>query len=60
MVRPFRLILRRFDGCLESDPLYTILSGMDSRNLTKHQAAQLLDEIRPMTAYLQRLQGRMG
>jgi len=32
---------------------------MDSRNLTKRQAAQLLEDIRPMTAYLQRLQSRM-
>jgi len=32
---------------------------MDSRNLTKRQAAQLLEDLRPMTAYLQRLQGRM-
>lgn len=32
---------------------------MDSRNLTKRQAAQLLEDIRPMTAYLHRLQARM-
>lgn len=32
---------------------------MDSRNLTKLQAARLLEDIRPMAAYLHRLQARM-
>jgi hypothetical protein len=32
---------------------------MDSRNLSKGQAVQLLEDIRPMTAYLHRLQARM-
>src|SRR5262245_21542511 len=27
---------------------FTILSSLDSHNLTKHQAAQLLEDIRPM------------
>jgi hypothetical protein len=32
---------------------------MNSRNLTKRQAGQLLEDLRPMTAYLHRLQARM-
>jgi hypothetical protein len=32
---------------------------MNSRDITKRQAAQLLEDIRPMTAYLHRLQARM-
>src|SRR5262249_41236395 len=59
MARPFRLILRDLTRRLESDQMYTILCSMDSRNLTKRQAAQLLEDIRPMKAYLQRLQVRM-
>jgi len=32
---------------------------MDSCNLTQRQAAQLLEDLRPMAAYLHRLQARM-
>jgi len=32
---------------------------MNSRQLSTQQAQQLLDEIRPTTAYLRRLQARM-
>jgi hypothetical protein len=44
---------------LEYGHMYTILSGMDSRNLTKRQAEQLLEDLRPMAVYLHRLQARM-
>jgi hypothetical protein len=38
--------------------ILAILAGMDSRNLTKRQAAQLLEDLRPIAVYLQGLQAR--
>jgi len=46
-------------GRLECAQLYTILSGMDSRNLTKKQAEELAAKIQPMAGYLYRVQSRM-
>ena len=59
MVGPFCLGLEACGRLLETDLTYTILGGMDSRNLTKRQAEQLLEDLRPMAVYLHRLQARM-
>jgi hypothetical protein len=53
MVRPFSLgVWGSLIGRLECDLTYTILSGMDGRNLTKKQAEELAAKIQPMAGYL--------